>query len=114
MSIYADIAALIAYAEERELISPLDRTYMRNRLCDILALSEFREEEPSEKGLEEILVSLPIRMRVSPSPEASTLATARPILSASSGVKSLLAIPRTPSVPKSLIIKSPLKNSIFL
>lgn len=58
MSIYADIAALISYAEERELISPLDRAYMRNRLCDILGLSEFREEEPSEKGLEEILVSL--------------------------------------------------------
>lgn len=58
MSIYADIAALIVYAEERDLVSPLDRTYTRNRLCDILSLSEFHEEEPSEKSLEEILVSL--------------------------------------------------------
>ncbi len=58
MSIYADIAALIAYAEERELISPLDRTYIRNRLCDILGLSGFCEEEPSAKTLEEILVSM--------------------------------------------------------
>ena len=58
MSIYADIAALIAYAEERDLVSPLDRTYTKNRLCDILSLSEFREEEPSGKSLEEILVSL--------------------------------------------------------
>jgi len=58
MSIYADIAALISYAEERELISPLDRTYIRNRLCDILGIGEFREEEPSEKSLEEILVSM--------------------------------------------------------
>ncbi len=58
MSIFADVAALISYAEERELISPLDRTYIRNRICDILGLSEFCEEEPSEKGLEEILVSL--------------------------------------------------------
>lgn len=58
MSIYADIAALIVYAEERDLVSPLDRTYTRNRLCDILSLSEFYEEEPSEKSLEEILISL--------------------------------------------------------
>lgn len=58
MSIYADIAALIAYAEERDLISPLDRIYARNRLCDILSLSAFCEEEPSEKSLEEILTSL--------------------------------------------------------
>ena len=36
MSIYADIAALIAYAEERDLVSPLDRTYTRNRLDQLL------------------------------------------------------------------------------
>ncbi len=58
MSVFADIAALIEYAEERELISPLDRTYIRNRLSDLLGLSEFCEEESSEKSLEGILESL--------------------------------------------------------
>ncbi len=58
MSIFADISALIDYAEERGLTSPLDRTYIRNRLCDILGLSEFCEEKSSGKNLEEILEAL--------------------------------------------------------
>ena len=58
MSVYADINALMLYAQERELISPLDVTYIKNRIIDILKLDEFCDEAPSEKSLEEILVSL--------------------------------------------------------
>ncbi len=58
MSVYADINALMLYAQERELISPLDVTYIRNRIIDILKLDEFCDEAPSDKSLEEILVSL--------------------------------------------------------
>ena len=41
MSVYSDINALVLYAMERELISPLDETYIKNQLIDILGLSEF-------------------------------------------------------------------------
>ena len=58
MSVYADINALIDYAQERELISPLDVTFIKNRIIDIMKLDEFRDEAPSDKSLEEILVSL--------------------------------------------------------
>lgn len=58
MSVYSDISALILYAQERELVSPLDETYIKNRIIDIMKLDEFRDEEPSDKSLEEILVSL--------------------------------------------------------
>lgn len=58
MSIFADINALVAYAEEHDLISPLDETYARNRLIDILKIHEFKNEGKSEKSLEEILTSL--------------------------------------------------------
>ena len=58
MSVYSDISSLIAYAQERGLVSPLDETYMRNRLIDLLKLDEFQDEEKSEKSLEEILTSL--------------------------------------------------------
>ncbi|MBQ3224222.1 MAG: UDP-glucose--hexose-1-phosphate uridylyltransferase [Oscillospiraceae bacterium] len=58
MSVYSDINALVLYAMERELISPLDETYIKNQLIDILGLSEFKEAEAAEKELEEILTSL--------------------------------------------------------
>lgn len=58
MSVYSDINALVSYAMERELISPLDETYIKNQLIDILRLSEFKEEQAAEKELEEILTSL--------------------------------------------------------
>ena len=58
MSVYSDINALILYAMERELISPLDETYIKNQLIDILGLPGFEEAEATEKGLEEILTSL--------------------------------------------------------
>lgn len=58
MSVYADINALIDYAQERELISPLDVTYVKNRIIDIMKLDEFCDEAPSDKSLEELLVSL--------------------------------------------------------
>lgn len=58
MNIFADINALVSYAEERELISPLDKTYIRNRLIDILEINSFKNEESSGKCLEEVLESL--------------------------------------------------------
>ncbi|MBQ4545248.1 MAG: UDP-glucose--hexose-1-phosphate uridylyltransferase [Oscillospiraceae bacterium] len=58
MSVFSDINALVAYAKERELISPLDETYVKNRLIDIIGADGFCEEEKSEKGLEELLNSL--------------------------------------------------------
>ncbi len=58
MSVFADINALVSYAEERGLISPLDKTYIRNRLIDVLKISGFKNEESSKKSLEEILTSL--------------------------------------------------------
>ena len=58
MSVFSDINALIAYAEERELISPLDEIYVRNRLIDILKADSFENEDIPEKSLEEILTSL--------------------------------------------------------
>lgn len=58
MSVFSDINALVAYACERGLISPLDVTYTRNRLMDILGLCEFSDEEKPHKSLEEILTSL--------------------------------------------------------
>ncbi len=58
MSVYADINALVDYAQERELISPLDVTYIKNRIIDIMKLDEFCDEAPSDKNLEEILISL--------------------------------------------------------
>lgn len=58
MNIFADINALVSYAEERGLISPLDKTYIRNRLIDILEINSFKNEESSGKCLEEVLESL--------------------------------------------------------
>ena len=58
MSVFSDINALVAYAEERELISPLDETYIKNRLIDIIGVDGFCEEEKSDKSLEELLASL--------------------------------------------------------
>ncbi len=58
MSVFADVNALVSYAEERELISPLDKIYIRNRLIDILKIDRFKNEQSSKKSLEEILTSL--------------------------------------------------------
>ncbi|MBR5542645.1 MAG: UDP-glucose--hexose-1-phosphate uridylyltransferase [Oscillospiraceae bacterium] len=58
MGVCADINALVVYAESRGLISPLDRTYIRNVLCDVLGVSSFCDEAASEKELCEILSSL--------------------------------------------------------
>ncbi|MBE6911494.1 MAG: UDP-glucose--hexose-1-phosphate uridylyltransferase [Ruminococcaceae bacterium] len=58
MSVYAVINGLINYGLERGLISPLDIVYTRNKLCDILGLSEFSEEEAKEASLCELLTSL--------------------------------------------------------
>ncbi len=59
MSIFADVEAIIRYAGERGLISPLDHTYVQNRIIDILHIDEFEKEEPSEeKTLSELLLSM--------------------------------------------------------
>lgn len=58
MSVYADINALVMYAQERDLVSPLDTTYIRNSIISILGLDEYKDEKASDKSLEEILSSL--------------------------------------------------------
>ena len=45
MSVFADINALVAYGSERGLISPLDETYIKNRLINVLKIDRFRDEK---------------------------------------------------------------------
>lgn len=59
MTIATLIDSLVAYAQERELILPCDRTYVINRILESLALDEYTpSREPLLTDLEEILAGI--------------------------------------------------------
>ncbi|QAA30292.1 UDP-glucose--hexose-1-phosphate uridylyltransferase [Clostridium manihotivorum] len=60
INISKEIESLLDYAIEKELISPLDRIYTKNRLLEVLELTEIDEytENHKEKSLESILENI--------------------------------------------------------
>ena len=58
MEINGYISALIRYGLDRELFEPCDRTYIANRILEVLQLDEFQTEEVPSLPLEEILRGL--------------------------------------------------------
>ena len=59
MNIYSAVQALLDYGIEKELITPDDTIFVRNRLMEALALKQWESPAPaSAKGLEEILNTL--------------------------------------------------------
>ena len=58
MEVNAYISALIQYGLCKKLFEPCDKTYITNRILEILQLNEFQMEEVRPLPLEEILRGL--------------------------------------------------------
>ena len=58
MEVNAYISALIQYGLCKKLFEPCDKTYMANRILEVLQLNEFQMEEVRPLPLEEILRGL--------------------------------------------------------
>ena len=58
MDICANIAALVRYGLDRQLIEPRDQIYITNQLLQVLELDAYEDAAPAEGTLEQILTAL--------------------------------------------------------